>query len=121
GEAAQIRAELSDAHTRGEALQRQIKALDKKTAANEKLLGERQANRDRADVERKAAEAQTAALQTKLVQARADAGSRAERLRVIDPGIVPERPSSPSWPLNLAVALFLGLLLPMLYLALELS
>ena len=40
---------------------------------------------------------------------------------MIDPGIVPERPSSPTWPLNMAVALFLGVLLPVLYLLIELS
>ena len=48
-------------------------------------------------------------------------GYRGERLKIIDPGIVPERPSSPNVPLNLAAALLLGLVLPILYLAIELN
>ena len=48
----------------------------------------------------------------RLREARGDAGYRGERLRIIDPGIVPERPSSPNLPLNLVAALLLGLVLP---------
>ncbi|HMC60818.1 MAG TPA: hypothetical protein VKJ01_16630, partial [Candidatus Solibacter sp.] len=46
---------------------------------------------------------------------------RGERLRLIDPGIVPERPSSPNIPLNVLAALFLGLVLPIVYLTLQMS
>jgi len=45
--------------------------------------------------------------------------ANAERLTVIDPGVVPERPSSPNVPLNVAAALLLGLLFPVAYLAVE--
>ena len=58
-------------------------------------------------------------IETRLREARGDAGYRGERLRVIDPGIVPERPSSPNLPLNVAAALLLGLVLPILYLTLR--
>ncbi|HUI77183.1 MAG TPA: hypothetical protein VLY24_04690 [Bryobacteraceae bacterium] len=44
-----------------------------------------------------------------------------ERLTIIDPGVVPERPSSPNVPLNVAAALLLGLVFPVAYLAVELS
>ena len=120
-ELAQIRGEQTDSRARMEALQRQIDALNQKAAADEKLLGQRQADHDRVEAERKANQASLAAVQTRLMQARAEAGTRAERLRVIDPGIVPERPSSPNRPLNLAVALFLGAALPAIYLLIELS
>ncbi|HXB70006.1 MAG TPA: hypothetical protein VNY05_17265, partial [Candidatus Acidoferrales bacterium] len=50
-----------------------------------------------------------------------DAGFRGERLRLIDPGIVPERPSSPNIPLNVLAALFLGLVLPVVYLTMQMS
>jgi uncharacterized protein involved in exopolysaccharide biosynthesis len=44
---------------------------------------------------------------------------RGERLRVIDPGIVPQRPSAPNVPLNVAAALFLALVASMVYLSLR--
>jgi polysaccharide biosynthesis transport protein len=44
-----------------------------------------------------------------------------ERLTIIDPGVVPERPSSPNVPLNVAAALLLGLLFPVAYLAVEMN
>jgi uncharacterized protein involved in exopolysaccharide biosynthesis len=42
-------------------------------------------------------------------------------MTIIDPGAVPEQPSSPNIPLNLSAALLLGLLLPLVYLAVELN
>ena len=55
----------------------------------------------------------------RLRDARSERGFRGERLQVIDPGIVPERPSSPNIPLNLAIALLAGLALPILYFTLR--
>ena len=45
----------------------------------------------------------------RLRDLRASAGLRGERLRVIDPGVVPERPSFPNIPLNAALALAVAL------------
>jgi capsular polysaccharide biosynthesis protein len=47
--------------------------------------------------------------------------ANAERLTVIDPGVIPERPSSPNIPLNIVAALLLGMLLPAVYLAVEMN
>jgi len=44
-----------------------------------------------------------------------------ERLQIIDPGIVPERPTSPNVPMRVAAALLVGLVAPVIYLTLELS
>jgi len=44
-----------------------------------------------------------------------------EQLTIIDPGVIPERPSSPNVPLNIAAALLLGLLFPLAYLAVEMN
>jgi uncharacterized protein involved in exopolysaccharide biosynthesis len=62
-----------------------------------------------------------AAIDTRLREAQGDAGYRGERLKVIDPGIVPERPSSPNLPLNLAAALLLGVVFSILYFTLEMN
>jgi uncharacterized protein involved in exopolysaccharide biosynthesis len=48
----------------------------------------------------------------------ASAGSRGDRLRVLDPGVVPERPTSPNIGLNVALALALALLASVTYLTL---
>ena len=87
----------------------------------EKLLATRQAHRDQLDAERKAGQAALAAMESRLRDARGETGFRGERLKIIDPGIVPERPSSPDLPLNVAAALLAGLVLPILYLTLAMS
>jgi len=56
-----------------------------------------------------------------LSQVRADRGYRSERLKIIDPGIVPEQPSAPNVPLRLLAALLLGLVVPIILLSFELS
>jgi len=102
-------------------LRRQLQVLDRQTAEREKLLAERTAHRDKLEAERRAAQASLGALEGRLREARGDAGYRGERLKIIDPGIVPERPSSPNVPLNLTAALLLGLVLPILYFTLEMA
>ena len=59
------------------------------------------------------------AADTRLEEARSTAGYRSERLKIIDPGVVPARPSSPNVPLNLIVALSLALVVSLGYLTIE--
>jgi succinoglycan biosynthesis transport protein ExoP len=111
----------SASHARLQELRRQLTALDRQEAEDEKRLAQRLADRDKVASERKSAEAALAAMQQRLGEARGESGYRGERLRIIDPAIVPERPSSPNLPLNLAMAALLALVLPMLYFTLELN
>lgn len=53
----------------------------------------------------------------RLLESRATAGTHAEQLRIIDPGTVPQRPSSPNIPLNVIVAVFAALVLSIAYLS----
>ena len=96
-------------------------ALDRQDAEREKLLAARTAHRDRLEAERKAQQTALTAIDSRLTQARGDAGFRGERLRIIDPGIVPEAPSSPNTPLNIAAALLLGFTLPVVFFAVEIN
>ncbi len=121
GEAAEIRREQASAVARREQLRNQLDSLARQAAERDRLLSLRTAHRQRADSERKAAQAQLTAVETQLREARGGAAYRGERLRIIDPGIVPERPSSPNLPLNVAAAFLLGLCLPLLWFTLELS
>jgi uncharacterized protein involved in exopolysaccharide biosynthesis len=60
-------------------------------------------------------------IEARLREARGETGYRGERLKIIDPGIVPERPSSPNASLNVVSALLIGLVLPVLFFTLDLS
>ena len=107
--------EVSNARARLTEMRRQMADFNAQMAEREKLLGQRQAHRDQLTADRQAGEAALASVEGRLRDARGESGFRGERLQVIDPGIVPERPSSPNIPLNIAVALLAGLVLPVLY------
>jgi uncharacterized protein involved in exopolysaccharide biosynthesis len=115
------RKQENNARARLAEVRKQLQDLDRQAAEREKLLATRQAHRDQLDSERKAGQASLAAMEARLREARGETGFRGERLKIIDPGIVPERPSSPNLPLNVAAALLAGLVLPILYLTLEMS
>ena len=113
--------EVANARARVSEMRRHLAEFNAQMAASEKLLGERQAHRDQLAADRQAGQTALASIEGRLRDARSERGFRGERLQVIDPGIVPERPSSPNIPLNLAVALLAGLLLPILYFTLLMS
>jgi uncharacterized protein involved in exopolysaccharide biosynthesis len=117
----QIHRDESEAQSRAAELRRQIDDLDKQAAERERLLGLRMAHRDQLEAERKAAQAAYSTVETRLTEARGDAGYRGERLKIIDPGVTPERPSSPNLPLYLFAALLAGLALPVFYFAVEIN
>jgi uncharacterized protein involved in exopolysaccharide biosynthesis len=121
GELAEIRKQASNAHARLEQMRKQMLELDRQGVAREQILATRMAHHEQLEAERKASQAALAAMDTRLRDARGESGFRGERLKMIDPGIVPERPSSPNLPLNVAAALLLGLVLPVLYLTLAMN
>jgi uncharacterized protein involved in exopolysaccharide biosynthesis len=120
-EAVEIRKQDASARARLEQLRRQIQTIDRQSAERERLLASRVVHRERTDVERKAVLTQLTGVETQLREARGGASYRGERLRIVDPGIVPERPSSPNVPLNVAGALLLGLALPIIWLTLRMG
>jgi uncharacterized protein involved in exopolysaccharide biosynthesis len=120
-EADLLRKEQRNAHTRLDELQREVDSLDRQIADKERLLAQRLARREQLEAERKSDQAALTAVETRLRDTRNDLSYRGERLTIIDTGVVPERPSSPNLPLNVAVAAILGLLFPLVYLALALN
>jgi uncharacterized protein involved in exopolysaccharide biosynthesis len=113
--------EVSNARARLAEMRRHVAELDGQMAEREKVLGTRQAHRDELEADRQAGQTALASIEGRLREARSERGFRGERLQVIDPGIVPERPSSPNIPLNIVVALLAGLILPILYFTLGFS
>ena len=104
---------------RPERLKQQGVELERRAASLEKTLAARAAEIETADTELKAARTayEQSAKQVRDVQG--TSGFRGERMSIIDPGVVPERPSSPNIPLNLLVAAALGLIFSWLYLTVE--
>jgi uncharacterized protein involved in exopolysaccharide biosynthesis len=120
-EQTELRKEESNARARLAEMRKQLQDADHRNADRERLLAARQAHRDRVEAERKVDQTALVAIEGKVREARGESGYRGERLRIIDPGIVPERPSSPNLPLNVVGALLAGLVLPVLYLTIEMS
>lgn len=117
----ELREQQSTAQARFDELGKQLATLDSETARKESLVASRSAKRERLKAALDAAQKSLAAAEAQLRDARNEAGNHGNRMTIIDPGVVPEQPSSPNIPLNLSAALLLGLLLPLVYLAVELN
>ena len=113
--------EAAASRARADTLRKQLAQVERDLTAHEELLARRMAERDRVATERTASEESYSAIETRLNQVRGGLGYRSERLRIVDPGIVPEQPSAPNIPLRVLAALLLGLVVPVVYLTLELS
>ncbi len=82
---------------------------------------DRAANVGAAQAERAAARESFDAAEKELDEARSASVKRGERLRIVDPGVVPERPAWPNVPVMLLAALLVALVSSLLYLTLELN
>jgi uncharacterized protein involved in exopolysaccharide biosynthesis len=120
-ERTEARKESVNAAARLEEIRKQLQQMDAQSKERERVLALRMTHRDKLEADRKAAEASLASIEARFREARSESGYRGERLRIIDPGVVPERPSSPNLPLNVMAAFLLGLVLPVVYLMLELN
>jgi uncharacterized protein involved in exopolysaccharide biosynthesis len=107
-QAAALKARVALLHERVNELTR---AIDRQKST----LAARTVQTDQMQTERRAAEARVETALTRLRDVEAVTGSRGERLRIIDPGIVPQRPSSPDLLLNVVVALLAAGLFSVLY------
>jgi uncharacterized protein involved in exopolysaccharide biosynthesis len=99
-------------------LERQSNELQKRIEATAERLGQFRQRRDDLEAELKAARTDYDEARDKLDDLKSAAAFRGERLEVLDPGIVPQRPSFPNTPLNLFVALLLAVTASFGYLAL---
>ena len=108
---------LPQMRARAAALNQRVAEINRAIDANTALLSRWGAEKRNTDTDLTAAEAAYRAASARLQDARATAGMRVERLRVIDPGIVPQRPSFPNLPLNVIVAALLALVASLAYLS----
>lgn len=99
------------------ALRQQIRELGQHVKDSSAQLEKRKQERELLDRELQAAQAQYEAAVTRRTELLSSEAFRGERLDLIDPGVIPERPSSPNIPLNLVLALLASIFCCVLYLA----
>ncbi len=117
----QARVTLRSAQVRVDSIRAQLKPVQQDLLTRRTLLGARSARREQTEGERRSAQAAYETMLTRVQDVRAAAGYRGERLRIIDPGIVPERPSFPNTPLHVVAALLFALLASLGYLSFDFS
>lgn len=121
GQLAEARSELRSDRVRVDQLRAQLDRLKRQIGEKQAVLADRTARRDAASAQLSAARAAFEATEARLREVRSTAGYRGERLKIIDPGIVPERPSSPNIPLNVIGALLIAGVGSLLYATIEFS
>jgi uncharacterized protein involved in exopolysaccharide biosynthesis len=94
---------------RVESLEKQDAELSRQILANGAQLSQRTALAEEFQQRLHAAQASFDATAGRLRELQASAGLRGERLRVMDPGVVPERPSFPNVGLNVMLAIVIAL------------
>ncbi|MGD1093072.1 MAG: hypothetical protein ABSB35_13910 [Bryobacteraceae bacterium] len=111
-------ARIAGIRGRIESLEKQDTEIGREIDAKAAVLSTREARSE--DLEQRLHNAQTAYnnATTRLGNVRSSVGMRGDRLHVIDPGVVPERPSSPNVFLNVALALLVALAASITYLTL---
>lgn len=115
-EARLTRRDVAVVKARIETLRKQLQSVDREIAAKETALVQRRALASRLDAERHAARIAFDAAAAHVTEVQTSAGSRGERLKIIDPGIVPQRPSDPNLPLNVMVSVLVALIVSVVYL-----
>jgi uncharacterized protein involved in exopolysaccharide biosynthesis len=120
-DAARMHEQISASKARIAQIEQVDRELGTSLAGKGLLLEKRRHQREVLDLERQSARVQYELASNRYNDTLASAAFRSERLEIIDPGTVPERPSSPNLPLNLVIAFFGALLGSLAYLALGFS
>jgi hypothetical protein len=94
-------------------------ALEKRVAEKSAELAGLDVRREAAGAQLSNADSQFRDLEKRELEMSVTAGLRTEQLRVVDPGIVPQRPSFPNIPLTLGAALLLSLMAALAWLTLQ--
>jgi uncharacterized protein involved in exopolysaccharide biosynthesis len=114
-------AQMPGLRARAAELENRAAELEKSIEEKSSQASRRNAERQTLDAEVKMAQTASESAAARLRDFRATAGTRGERLRIIDPGIVPQRPSSPNIALNVLAALLLTVIALAAYLTVSFS
>lgn len=111
------RQELATAQARTSSLEKQNNELQVELERKSSLLAKRIAMREAIQARLRNLQANYDGENTRLIELQGTQGYRSERLRLIDPGIVPQKPSWPNVPLNLVASLLIALVASLIYLS----
>ena len=114
-----LQARLDSTRVHLDRLRREHAAVAGETASKQKLAADRKAEIEMAAASFKTAQESRDDAERRLRGIEATIGYRTERLTLLDPGFVPEKPSSPSLPLNLFVAASLALIVSLIWLTVQ--
>jgi len=117
----QVRRDADASRARAELLRRRIGELTRSMDEKSKALAQQSAREEDLKAVLTAARASYDAASRRLADLRSSRGTRTEWLRVVDPGIVPQQPSSPNVPLILIGAASLAIFGSLLYLTISFS
>jgi capsular polysaccharide biosynthesis protein len=109
------RERFNAAEARVALLEKRSRELQKGIQEKSATLASRTARQQALGTTLKMAQQSYESVATRLLESRATAGTHAEQLRIMDRGIVPQRPSSPNVSLNVAAALLAALILSISY------
>jgi capsular polysaccharide biosynthesis protein len=112
---------IASAQARTASLELQLSGLGGAIAQQGQQIQEWKDRREALQTDQKAAQTAFETTSARLNDIVATAQLRGERLRLIDPGIVPQEPSSPNLPLNLAASLMLSSMGSLIYLVISFS
>jgi uncharacterized protein involved in exopolysaccharide biosynthesis len=101
-----------------ESLEKQDADLQRQIQTKSVALSDREAHGEQLQQKLRAAQAAFDSAAARQRDLDAAAGLRGERLRVLDPGVVPERPSFPNVGLNVILAMFVAMIASITYLTL---
>jgi uncharacterized protein involved in exopolysaccharide biosynthesis len=107
---------LAGTRARIQTIEKELAAVDSQIAGKQTLLTKRQLSQERTEAEQAMSRATYSAAARRLDEVAAAVGIRGERLKIIDPGVVPERPSSPRTLINVFGALLAAFIISLLYL-----
>ncbi len=109
--------ELAAAEARVPSLEKQNEELQNQVEKKSSLLAKRTAMHEAIQAQLKTLQTNYDSESARLRELQGAQGNRSERLRLIDPGIVPQKPSWPNIPLNLTASLLIALVASVLYLS----
>ncbi len=118
-ESSMLGQELAAERARAASLTASHESITRDLLAKSAALAQAKARRESAEGRVRTAQTAYETAAKRVMEIEGLVGTRAEQLRIIDPGIVPQRPSFPNIPLNCAAALLVGAVISTAYMAMR--